>query len=82
VRLSLEGSGGDTRVHVTISRRQGSRPVYDASCTLPGSDWASGVLVLRTASSIRLFEAAIEKIRIAGAMAEDGFIEEVPWRSS
>ena len=82
VRLDLEESGGDTRVHVTISRRQGSRPIYDATCTLPGSDWASGVLVLRTASSIPLFEVAIERIRITGTMAEDGFIEEVPWRSS
>jgi len=83
VRLGLEAAGGDTRVHVTISRRQGSRPIYDAACTLPGSDWGSGVLVLRTASSIRgLFEASIARIRITGAIAEDGFIEEVPWRSS
>ena len=81
VFLGLETQAESTVVHVRITRRHASRPLYQAWSKVAGGDWANAAVVLHTPSPVTPFSVALDRVWICGRLAPGKRMEVIPWRS-
>jgi tRNA A-37 threonylcarbamoyl transferase component Bud32 len=73
---------GVTRVHLRLARKPGGRDLYEASCEIQGTDWASGVFLVETPSQETVpFSASLKHLLIEGTLSHEVRVETIPWRS-
>jgi len=78
--LDFTALNAETELTATIMRKQGA-PLYRDTSKLPGTDWTTGILVLRTQSPTKPFTVTLREVGICGVLAHPVEVKEVPWRS-
>lgn len=69
-----------TQLNLRIKKPSEVFPIYEESCELEGTDWASGVLILKTAAWRYPFRVGLRRVVVSGELSSRP-VEEVPWRS-
>ena len=83
LQFTTSAEGTELQADITHLRPGGGGRAHRVAVTLPGSQWASGVPSLFSASceAPDSFEVGIERLLMVGNLSTETSLEDVPWRS-